>query len=173
MTLSDSDVRCGRSSRSTGKISAASRGSSGPMSANWITAAAVFTASHSSSLDFQYRPGSFIPRSAISAAAPGRAPDFGHPEDGGGAARGELPHGFEFLRGGGQGGLDRGDLTEPALLPGLLEPVAQAGVDLLQPWGLSRVDPEQGASDTGHFRARTGSRSPGRRSPGRPSAARN
>ncbi|MCW2917647.1 MAG: hypothetical protein JWN52_5715 [Actinomycetia bacterium] len=61
----------------------------------------------------------------------------------------ELPHGFQFLAGGGQGGLDRGDLAQPALLFGLLEPVAQVGVDLLQPWHLGGVDPKEWASDAG------------------------
>jgi hypothetical protein len=56
---------------------------------------------------------------------------------------------LQFLCGGGQGGLDRGDLAEPALLLCLLEPVAQVGVDLFQPLLLGWVDPEEGASDTG------------------------
>src|SRR5437879_357720 len=53
--------------------------------------------------------------------------------------------------GGGQGGLDRGDLTEPALFPCLLEPVGEVCADLLQTWHLSCVDPEKGTSDTGIF----------------------
>jgi hypothetical protein len=64
---------------------------------------------------------------------------------------GEFVHGLQFLCGGGQGGLDRGDLAEPALFPRLPEPVAQVGVDLFQPRLLGRVDPEEGASDTGIF----------------------
>jgi len=44
------------------------------------------------------------------------------------------------LAGGGQGGLDRGDFTEPALLPGLLEAIQEIGVDLLQPWPLSWIN---------------------------------
>jgi hypothetical protein len=54
-----------------------------------------------------------------------------------------------FLRGGGKGGFDRGDLAEPALLFGFLEPVAKVGADLLQPWHLGRVDAKWGAPDTG------------------------
>jgi hypothetical protein len=41
-------------------------------------------------------------------------------------------HGDELLLGGGQGGLDRGDLAEPALLLGLIKAVGEVGVDLLQ-----------------------------------------
>jgi hypothetical protein len=62
-----------------------------------------------------------------------------------------VAHGFEFLCGGGQGGLDRGDLAEPALFSGLPEPVAEVGADLFQPRYLGRVDAEEGASDTGIF----------------------
>ena len=57
--------------------------------------------------------------------------DLGHAEVHGGAAGGEFADGPQLLRGSGQGGLDRGDLTEPALLFGFLEPVAQVGVDFL------------------------------------------
>jgi hypothetical protein len=59
------------------------------------------------------------------------------------------PHGDEFLIGGGQGDLDRGDLAEPALFLGLAEPVDEVGVDGLQPWHLGWVNPKQWASDTG------------------------
>jgi len=52
-----------------------------------------------------------------------------------------LVHGSQLLRGGGQGGLDRGDLPEPALVLGFLETVGQVGVDLLQPWHLGWVNP--------------------------------
>ena len=69
----------------------------------------------------------------------------------GGVAGGEAAHGRQFLRGGGQGGLDRGDLAEPALVPGLLEPVAQVGVDLFQPWYLSWVNPKERAPDASVF----------------------
>jgi hypothetical protein len=49
--------------------------------------------------------------------------DAGHAEaDGRGVGSG-LPHGVEFLAGGGEGGVDRGDLTEPAPLFGLQESV--------------------------------------------------
>ncbi|MET7312183.1 MULTISPECIES: hypothetical protein [unclassified Streptomyces] len=54
---------------------------------------------------------------------------------------------MELLGCGGHGGLDRGDLTEPALLLGLLETVGEVGVDLLQSGQLVWVDPEEWASD--------------------------
>jgi len=41
---------------------------------------------------------------------------------------GQRAHGRQLLRGGGQGGLDRGDLPGPALLVGLLESVGEVGV---------------------------------------------
>jgi hypothetical protein len=56
--------------------------------------------------------------------------DVGHAEVDGGAVDGEFVHGCQLLCGGGQGGLDRGDLAEPALVSGFLEPVAEVGVDL-------------------------------------------
>ncbi|MFD7612379.1 hypothetical protein [Streptomyces sp. NPDC059828] len=49
----------------------------------------------------------------------------------GGVLGSEVAHGGEFLLGGGEAGLDRGDLAEPALFLGLLEPVEQVRVDLL------------------------------------------
>jgi hypothetical protein len=64
-------------------------------------------------------------------------------------ARRYLAHGGQLLRGSGQGGLDRGDFTEPALILGFLETVGQVGVDLFQPWHLGRVDAKERASDTG------------------------
>ena len=64
----------------------------------------------------------------------------GHAQADGSTAGGELAHGFQFLRGGGQGGLDRGDLAEPALVPGLLEPVGEVRADLLQARHLGRVN---------------------------------
>ena len=73
----------------------------------------------------------------------------GHAQADGSTAGGELAHGFQFLRGGGQGGLDRGDLAEPALVPGLLEPVGEVRADRLQARHLGRVNPEEGTSDTG------------------------
>jgi hypothetical protein len=68
-----------------------------------------------------------------------------------GAPGGEVAHGCKFLCGGGQGGLDRGDFAEPALFPGLLEPGAQVGVDLFQPWHLSWVNPKERAPDASAF----------------------
>ncbi len=50
-----------------------------------------------------------------------------------------VAHGLQLLGGGGQGGLDGGDLAEPALVPGLLEAVDEVGVDLLEAWHLGRV----------------------------------
>ena len=73
--------------------------------------------------------------------------DVGHAEVEGGAADGESAHGLQLLRGGGHGGLDRGDLTEPALIFGFLEPVAEVGMDLFQPRNLSWVNAEERASD--------------------------
>jgi hypothetical protein len=51
-------------------------------------------------------------------------------------------HGFEFLRCGGYGGLDCGDVAEPALFFGFLQPIEEIGVDPLQPRRLSWVDPK-------------------------------
>ncbi len=65
------------------------------------------------------------------------------------AAGGEFAHGLQFLRCGGQGGLDRGGLAEPPLVLGFVEPVDEVGVDFFQAWHLYRVDPEERASDTG------------------------
>ena len=65
-----------------------------------------------------------------------------------------LPHGLQFLRCGGHGGLDRGDLAEPALFLGLLEPVGEIGADLFQARHLSWVDPQEGASEGVFMRAR-------------------
>ena len=78
-------------------------------------------------------------------------PGAGHAQADGSSAGRELAHGFQFLHGGGQGGLDRGDLAEPALFPGLLEPGAQVGVDLFQPWYLSWVNPKERAPDASVF----------------------
>ncbi|MFJ8313302.1 MULTISPECIES: hypothetical protein [unclassified Streptomyces] len=38
------------------------------------------------------------------------------------------------------GGLDGGDLAEPALVPGLLEAVDEVGMDLLEAWHPGWVD---------------------------------
>jgi hypothetical protein len=48
------------------------------------------------------------------------------------AASGEVAHGLQLLASGGRGGLDRGDLAEPALLLCLPEPVAEVGADLFK-----------------------------------------
>jgi hypothetical protein len=79
-------------------------------------------------------------RSRDSAGAPSRVADFGDAEVNSCAAGGA--HGFELLFGGGHGGLDRGDLTHPAVLLGLPESVGEVGVDLLQSRELGRVNPK-------------------------------
>ncbi|MFJ5843188.1 hypothetical protein ACIQGO_41830 [Streptomyces shenzhenensis] len=60
----------------------------------------------------------------------------------------EVAHGGKLLLGG-DAGLDRGDLAEPALFLGFLEPVEQVRVDLLQPGQLLGVGPQYGATDAG------------------------
>ena len=72
--------------------------------------------------------------------SPDRLADVGHAEADGVAAGGGLTHGLELLSGGGQGGLDRGDFTEPALFPGLLKAFEEISVDLLQASPLGRVN---------------------------------
>jgi hypothetical protein len=79
----------------------------------------------------------------------GGGTDIRHAEVNAGVPGGEAAHGFKFLRGGGHGGLDRGDLAEPALFLCLLGPVVQVGADLFQSRYLGWVDAEEGASDTG------------------------
>jgi hypothetical protein len=61
---------------------------------------------------------------------------------------GQLPHGGEFLVGGGDTDLDRGDLAEPAVVFGLLEAVEEVGVDLFQAGHLVGVRPKLRASQT-------------------------
>ncbi len=68
--------------------------------------------------------------------------EAGHPQLGLGVLGGLPPHGEELLVGRGEGRLDRGDLTEPALVLGLLEPVDEVGVDFLQARYLGWVNPE-------------------------------
>ena len=51
-------------------------------------------------------------------------------------------HRFQFLCCGCQGGLDRGDLAEPAVLLGLVEPVEEVGVDPFQSRHLGWVNSE-------------------------------
>ena len=72
--------------------------------------------------------------------SPDRLADVGHAEADGVVAGDGLTHGLELLSGGGQGGLDRGDFTEPALFPGLLKAFEEIGVDLLQPWPLNWIN---------------------------------
>ncbi|MFF0205936.1 hypothetical protein [Streptomyces sp. NPDC005017] len=63
--------------------------------------------------------------------------------------RRQVAHGGDLLLGGGQAGLDRGDLAKPALFLGFLKPVEQVRVDLLQPGQLLGVGPQYGATDAG------------------------
>lgn len=67
---------------------------------------------------------------------------LGHAEMGGGALGGKVAHGIQLLRGSGHGRLEGGDLSKPALFSGLVQPVGQIGVDLLQPRQLGRVNSE-------------------------------
>ncbi|MFE9429084.1 hypothetical protein ACFYNO_39755 [Kitasatospora sp. NPDC006697] len=53
-----------------------------------------------------------------------------------------VAHGRQLLYGGGHGGLDGGDLAEPALIPGFLEAADEVGVDLLEAWHLGWVHEE-------------------------------
>src|ERR1017187_1409609 len=99
-------------------------------------------------------PGGALGRERSASAgtgSSGRAADVRYPKVNGGVAGGEAAHGRQFLHRGGQGGLDRGDLAEPALFCGLLEPVAQAGVDLFKTRHLSWVHPKERAPDAGVF----------------------
>lgn len=73
----------------------------------------------------------------------------GHAQTDGSTAGGELAHGFQLLRRGGEGGLDRGDFTEPALSPGLLKAIDEVGADLLERRPLNWFNAEERASDTG------------------------
>jgi hypothetical protein len=68
---------------------------------------------------------------------------------GGGATGRWAAHDLQLRCGGGQGGLDCGDLAEPSLVLGLLESVGEVGVDGFQARYLGWVNPEQGASDAG------------------------
>ncbi|MEU7900521.1 hypothetical protein AB0B45_47790 [Nonomuraea sp. NPDC049152] len=96
----------------------------------------------------------------MSRAASGRATDgpadVGHAEAGG-RASGCLSHGLELLVSGGEGGLDGGDFTEPALILGLGETVDEVGVDLFESGLLSWVNAKEGASDAGVFMHARGS----------------
>src|SRR5258706_1246292 len=85
--------------------------------------------------------------SRVWTASSGGGTDVRHAKLNDGAPSRQVAHGFKFLCRGGQGGLDRGDLTQPALLPCLGEPVTQVGVDLFQPWYLSWVNPKKRAPD--------------------------
>jgi hypothetical protein len=75
--------------------------------------------------------------------------DFRHAEEDSRVAGGA--HGFKLLGCGGHGGLDRGDLAQPALLLCLREPVDKVGVDLLQPRQLGWINPKEWASDARIF----------------------
>lgn len=75
----------------------------------------------------------------------------GHAQVDGGTASSQVAHGRELLLRGCQGGLDRGDLTEPSLFLGLSEPVEEIGADPFQPWHLVGANPEERAPDTRVF----------------------
>jgi hypothetical protein len=62
----------------------------------------------------------------------GGGTEVGHAEVDGAVPFGDVVHRGELLLGGGETGLDRGDLAEPALFLGLLEPVEQVRADLFQ-----------------------------------------
>lgn len=59
--------------------------------------------------------------------------ELGHAQVRGEALSGRRAHGFKLLRGGGDGGFDRGDLAEPAQFLGLAKAIEEVGVDPLQP----------------------------------------
>jgi hypothetical protein len=67
------------------------------------------------------------------------AADVGHAEVDGGRLGRTVAHGLQLLGGGGQSGLDRSDLAEPAMVLGLLVPIDEVGVDLAEAWHLGRV----------------------------------
>lgn len=75
-----------------------------------------------------------------------------------GVPGGEVAHRSELLLGGGEAGLDRGDLAEPPLFLGLAEPVEQVCVDLLKPGHLRGVGPQDRAADAGFSELSPGSR---------------
>jgi hypothetical protein len=68
--------------------------------------------------------------------------ETGHPQGSSGLLCCRRSHGDELLLGGGQCGLDRGDLAEPALLLGLVKPADEVGVDTSQSRHLSWANPE-------------------------------
>ncbi|MCX4409907.1 MULTISPECIES: hypothetical protein [unclassified Streptomyces] len=74
---------------------------------------------------------------------------IGHAEVDGRVPGRDVGQGGEFLLGGGEVGLDCGDLAEPALFLGLPEPVEQVRVDLLQPGQPLGIGPQDGAADAG------------------------
>jgi hypothetical protein len=77
--------------------------------------------------------------------------NIGHAEPDSGAANGEFAHGCQFLGSGSERGLDRGDLAEPALFLGFLQPEDEVSVDPLQPRHLSRINPKKWAPDASVF----------------------
>ncbi|MGW1995313.1 hypothetical protein [Embleya sp. NPDC001921] len=83
--------------------------------------------------------------------------DIGHAKADDGRAGGRVPHGRELLVGGGEGGLDCGDLAEPALLLRFGEAVDQVGVDLFEPVPLSWVNPRERTYHAGVFMRARGS----------------
>jgi hypothetical protein len=82
------------------------------------------------------------------AQARGTCPHAGHAQMNCRGVTGATAHRLQLLCGGGQGGLDRGELAEPALFLRLVEAVAEVGTDFFQTWHLSWVNAEERASDT-------------------------
>ena len=63
-------------------------------------------------------------------------------------AAGDLVHGLEFLFGGLEGGLQAGDLAEPAFAAGFGDSGLEVVADLQQPGFLGRIRSELRAPDT-------------------------
>ncbi|MGW5739643.1 MULTISPECIES: hypothetical protein [Streptomyces] len=66
--------------------------------------------------------------SLLGVNTPDEVTEIGHAQVDSGVPGLEVAHGGTFLLGGGEAGPDRGDLAEPPLFLGLLEPVAEVRV---------------------------------------------
>jgi hypothetical protein len=53
--------------------------------------------------------------------------EIGHAEVCDSVSGGQQAHGLQLAVGGGEAGLDRGDLAEPSVVPGFVHPVEQVG----------------------------------------------
>jgi len=71
-----------------------------------------------------------------------------HAKAGDAVAAGDLVHGLEFLFGGLEGGLQAGDLAEPAFAAGFGDSGLEVVADLQQPGFLGRIRSELRAPDT-------------------------